>query len=481
MRRRHWVVLALVAGIVSGSVATAGVAATSGKKQVRAQQTFTLPVIATLSGAGVANTVGDVTMFKMAAEAINAAGGVDGSKLVLKVYDDQSSPTTAAELMRSVGPSALIVDGSDLTSASASAFPVAKSLQVPLVGLSSDVGVLASGQPWAFSTFAPAQAFIPPLVQQWATLVHVHSASVIYDAQNAATLAQGQTFLQALSQRGVSTSEVKTQTGLPSYQAQAASIASQKPGGVAVCGLVADAVAIVHALRSEGFNGPLLMCPASTGNTMLSLLGDVSGVYLATSWWPGIGGPKAVAFTKAFEARSGGQMPGSAAAPAYYYEITVIANAINATHALTSKGSLQQRRNALRDYLAKLKNFEGLTGTFSMSSDGYLLGPAELLSINGGQVVAVNATRPPATLRATVSATKIALSGATKLVAGPATLTVRDNSAKQNFRLTGPGVKKATGLKFRGKVVWKLRLRAGTYKYSSAGSKRIHGKFVVKK
>ena len=50
--------------------------------------------------------------------------------------------------------------------------------------------------------------------------------------------------------------------------------------------------------------------------------------------------------------------------------------------------------------------------------------------------------------------------------AGRYAITVRDLSATHNFRLTGPGVSRATGVAFRGTVTWTVQLRKGaTYAF----------------
>jgi NitT/TauT family transport system substrate-binding protein len=63
----------------------------------------------------------------------------------------------------------------------------------------------------------------------------------------------------------------------------------------------------------------------------------------------------------------------------------------------------------------------------------------------------------------------------TQLKAGKYTFVVTDSSKKQNFTLTGPGVKQATGLAATGRATWGVTLRKGTYTFSSGarpGSKR---------
>jgi hypothetical protein len=49
----------------------------------------------------------------------------------------------------------------------------------------------------------------------------------------------------------------------------------------------------------------------------------------------------------------------------------------------------------------------------------------------------------------------------TALKRGLYTIVVRDRSAIHNFRLIGPGVNKATGVKFVGTRTWRLRLKVG--------------------
>jgi plastocyanin len=74
---------------------------------------------------------------------------------------------------------------------------------------------------------------------------------------------------------------------------------------------------------------------------------------------------------------------------------------------------------------------------------------------------------------------KISLRGAAGLGAGKAVLTIKDASEKDNFRLVGPGVNRATGVAFRGTVKWTVALRAGTYVYRSDRNKKLRGKFTV--
>ena len=72
-----------------------------------------------------------------------------------------------------------------------------------------------------------------------------------------------------------------------------------------------------------------------------------------------------------------------------------------------------------------------------------------------------------------------ALRPSSGLKAGSFAIVVTDRSATDGFRLVGPGVSRATGATFRGKVTWKVRLAAGRYTYGSALHAKLRHSFTV--
>jgi hypothetical protein len=119
------------------------------------------------------------------------------------------------------------------------------------------------------------------------------------------------------------------------------------------------------------------------------------------------------------------------------------------------------------------------TVTFSEGRYSYQCDP-HLVVMRGSFVVRTPAPPPPPapapvspTLVATVGpGFAVALKTASgtpvrKLRAGRYTIVVRDRSSRHNFRLIGPGVRRATSVGFRGTVTWDVTLRAGTYRFRS--------------
>jgi len=66
-----------------------------------------------------------------------------------------------------------------------------------------------------------------------------------------------------------------------------------------------------------------------------------------------------------------------------------------------------------------------------------------------------------------------------RLKPGWYTIQVKDSTAARSFRLVGPGVSKATGARFLGAAIWGVRLRKGTYRYTSVGKTTPHRSFSV--
>ncbi|HYT51837.1 MAG TPA: hypothetical protein VEL10_06505 [Gaiellaceae bacterium] len=58
-------------------------------------------------------------------------------------------------------------------------------------------------------------------------------------------------------------------------------------------------------------------------------------------------------------------------------------------------------------------------------------------------------------------------------------LTVADRSKADNFHLTGKSVNKATGVRFRGRVTWNLKVSPGVYRFRSDRHKSLRGSFSV--
>jgi hypothetical protein len=74
---------------------------------------------------------------------------------------------------------------------------------------------------------------------------------------------------------------------------------------------------------------------------------------------------------------------------------------------------------------------------------------------------------------------RLSLRPTSGLSAGKFKLTVSDRSAVDGFKLSGPGISRATGVKFTGTTTWTLSLKAGNYTYVSVKHPKAKRTFRV--
>ena len=98
------------------------------------------------------------------------------------------------------------------------------------------------------------------------------------------------------------------------------------------------------------------------------------------------------------------------------------------------------------------------------------------ITMRGSVTVGGGSTSPPPPpvrrLALRVSARGAVSASPRHAAAGTTVVTVRDSSARANVHLTGPGVNRRTGVRFRGTATWRLRLRTGRYRVRSDTGRR---------
>ena len=141
------------------------------------------------------------------------------------------------------------------------------------------------------------------------------------------------------------------------------------------------------------------------------------------------------------------------------------------------------------DVLTSVDGIEDKTFTVTLTDGTYFFNCDPHSSQMKGSFTVGTVTTPPpphppptpaaTKLAASITGSKATLKPLAGLSAGRAVITVRDASSSDGFRLSGPGVSKATGAKFRGTVKWTVTLKAGRYSFGSARSSKLRKTFTV--
>jgi branched-chain amino acid transport system substrate-binding protein len=125
-----------------------------------AQSTIKIGLVQPLTGAFAAAGTDVVNGAKIAAEEINAAGGVLGSKLELLVEDTRSNPTEAASVTEKliVRDKVPVLMGASASTATLAVMPKLMEYKVPmLVETSSSSKITTAGNPYIFRIAPPSE------------------------------------------------------------------------------------------------------------------------------------------------------------------------------------------------------------------------------------------------------------------------------------------------------------------------------------
>ena len=233
-----------------------------------------LPVTGSLSALGLAWQGG----LKLAFDEANAAG-VNGHKVVLKVYDDKSEdPAATVSNYRAMVNSdhALAGLGFMSSSANAAVVPTAQQSKMPIIG----TGVYAPYTDFMWGSGIDLNGTLLtelPLVQYLAKQKGVTKPRV------ASINVNTQAGLAASKLWGQKTSDVLTDVGdrneplsFSQYSTEAAQIMTGKPGIIAMALPVATTVIAVRALRQAGFTGPIVDVYYGASETLFQQLDDAN-------------------------------------------------------------------------------------------------------------------------------------------------------------------------------------------------------------
>lgn len=125
-----------------------------------AQSTIKIGLVQPMTGAFATAGTDVVNGAKIAADAINAAGGVLGRKLELVVEDTKSNPTEAASVTEKliVRDKVPVLMGASASTATLAVMPKLMEYKVPmLVETSSSSKITTAGNPWIFRIAPPSE------------------------------------------------------------------------------------------------------------------------------------------------------------------------------------------------------------------------------------------------------------------------------------------------------------------------------------
>jgi branched-chain amino acid transport system substrate-binding protein len=341
-------------------------------------------------GVYMCNT-GDIATFgqsstkaiRLAVEEINAAGGVLGKQIDLIVEDDQSKPEEAANAAQKLiqQDNVLCVLGEVASSNSLAAAPICQTAKTPMVTPSSTNEKVTQTGDFIFRVCF-TDDFQGLVMSRFAReTLKAKTAVILSDVSSDYSKGLSKVFRETFTKAGgqILGEESYAQKD-KDFRAQLTKFKSLNPDVMYIPGYYTEIALVMSQARQLGITAPGIGGDGWDSPKLVEIAGKaVEGCYFSNHYSKDDPNPVVQKFVRTFQAKHN-EAPDALAACAYD-AVRVVAEAI--------KQAGKADRAALRDALAKTRNFDGVTGRITIDANRNAQKPATILTIKGGKQVFV--------------------------------------------------------------------------------------------
>jgi branched-chain amino acid transport system substrate-binding protein len=328
---------------------------------------------------GRTNTV----TLRMLEKQVNDAGGINGAKLKMAIYDDAARPAQAANSLRKLAgdDKALAVAGPLTSSACEVTFPVANQMKIVATSqASSKPGVAKANRPWAFRNTVDEGILGKVSVPYFKKTFNVGSVAVIYDAKDAVSTTIATRIMPALmKEQGIKVTNesdpLSFNTGDLDVSAQVTKMKSLNPDGVVIGADYSQAVTVLREMKRQGMIKPVIGGTPLISSAILKAAPEIPLIAPAT-FYATMKSPRAEKFVAELQPllRKESGLPPEIEPSMYdaniYETVSMYIDAVKKAGVTGKPEDLEADRTKIRDHLAKLKGFEGIGGQISFNADG---------------------------------------------------------------------------------------------------------------
>jgi branched-chain amino acid transport system substrate-binding protein len=326
--------------------------------------------------------------FTLAAEEINAKGGINGNKIVLVIEDEQGKKEEAINVFKKFifQDKVLAIFGPTLSNSAFAADPFANEQKTVVFGTSNTAeGITAIG-PYVFRNSIAEADILPKVIGVTTKKLGLKKVAIIYGNDDSFTKSGYDVFKRVIDLEKLQILTTETfAKGDIDYSAQLTKIKSLNPDAIVCSALVEEAANIILQARKLGIPESVRFIGGNGFNStkLVEIAGKAGeGAISGSPWFLDDPNAKNQAFVKAYSKKFGAA-PDQFSAQAYD-AMNIMAEAIKT---LKLSGSIEKDRTALRDALPKLKNFTGVGGPFSFNENRDAEQKGRVLTIKNGKFV----------------------------------------------------------------------------------------------
>ncbi len=313
----------------------------------------------------------------LAVEAINNAGGVNGSMLQIEVIDTGGEPDQAVIGLRELVDEGVFAVSGPLSSGEAEVlFVQAAQLGIPLItGTANKEGITELGEGWAFRNTATNTALYSVALPAWAEAYGVETAVLVYDEAEPVSAAAAQFSIPGVApQVGIeivnADAPITFARGQTDFATTVQRIKDTEADGIILMSAPAEAGLIARELARQDETRPIIGHPAQNSNTFFEQGGaDINDWVLPSIFDPRTSDADSVAYIEAISAADS-EPPTVPEAANYYDNILMLAEVMRAA-GIDGNSSPEEARAAIQAGLLALAGFDGVAGetTFGGSND----------------------------------------------------------------------------------------------------------------
>jgi branched-chain amino acid transport system substrate-binding protein len=386
-------------GRASALVAAALITAIIGCNSEPSVPTIHVGLIAELSGDLPAVGASSRTAAELAVKEVNDAGGLTvGGKayrVELAIEDNASKADQAAAAAQKLASDTDIVAivGPNASLGAIPAAEIAESARIVLITpWSTNPKTTLDARTGAPKKYVFRACFTDPfegrvLAKFALDTLKAKKAAILYDQSSEAPKSQSELFKTIFTESGgtVVASETYT-TGDKDFSAQLTKIKQSEPDIVFLPAYYNDVPLVVQQAKRVGVTAPFLGSDAWSSPDLIKLSENaVEGFYFCNHYAPDVATPEATKFIQTYTAAHS-RAPDDVAALTYD-AFGLLFEAL--------KGAGKVDRQAVRDALAKIPAYTGVTGTMRFSEgSGDPIKSAVMLQIRGGKFVWVTNANP---------------------------------------------------------------------------------------
>ena len=350
--------------------------------------TILLGEVGSLTGSEATFGISTRNAIELAINEVNAAGGVKGKKIEIRVYDNQSKPEeagNAATRLISQDHVKMIL-GEVASSNSLAMAPKAQEAQVPMISNASTNPKVTQIGDYIFRVcfIDPFQGFV------MAKFAHdnlkLTKVAVLRDLGSDYSQGLADVFERKFTEMGGKIVAGETYTkGSTDFRSQLTAIKRAAPDAIYIPGYYNDIGLIARQARELGITAKLMGGDGWDSEKLFELGGSaVEGSYFSNHYSPDDPNPRVQKFIAAYKAAYG-SVPDSLAALGYDA-------AMVAVDAIKRAPSFD--RAAIRDAIAATKNYHGVTGSITLDDNRNGTKSAVVLEVGKGKTKYVDTIAP---------------------------------------------------------------------------------------